>query len=121
MRLKNVHGSALAVLFISAVFAGSANSFSGEELHEAVTNYQLISEVPELEHGYSSGLYTGYVKGLADVFVMQEKICLSGKNIPLGEVADDVASLVLANDWPRELPPLLAVTHALKELYACEG
>ncbi|MEH6643708.1 Rap1a/Tai family immunity protein [Vreelandella glaciei] len=109
---------ALPSLFIIAFLPGPAISFTGHELYESASYYQLERENKDLGPSYRSGLYIGYVKGIADVFGIQEKICTNGEN-SFGEVADSVASHLLENEWLKDLPPAISVSNAFMELYPC--
>lgn len=111
----------LLALFILAISSVPAASFTGGELYESASLYQFEREEPDLEPSYRSGMYMGYVKGVADIFGMQEKICTNYATISFGEIADEVATYILDNEWLKDLPPVIGVSKAFMELYPCDN
>jgi len=111
----------LSVFFISAFSSIPAVSFTGNEFYESASHYQFERENPDLEPSFRSGMYMGYVKGVADIFGMQEKVCTNYDTSSFGEVADAVASHIIDNEWLKDLPPIIGVSNAFMELYPCDN
>lgn len=110
----------IIALLISASFPSIAISFTGSELYESASHYQLTRENPDLPPSYRSGIYMGYVKGVADLLGIQDKICTNEEINSFGDVADAVASHIIKNEWIKDAPSIIGVSNAFMELFPCK-